>query len=138
MYKNFNLLSKFCSVFSGKSYGKCRAIVCLIYFCWCISVLKGYGNEFDLMLLYFVIYAALLQIWCCKKSHTFWGKHFQPKNPVKKKCKYGFTSLPLNLPNCIEVAKYNIWFFIFLSGQFFIGNLTHFCLPLKTYSETLF
>ena len=44
------------------------------------------------MLLYFVIYAALLQIWCCKKLITFWGKHFQPKNQVCKK-KSAFLSL---------------------------------------------
>ena len=36
-----------------------------------IIVFKGYFNDFNLILLYFVTFATLLQIWYCKKLHTF-------------------------------------------------------------------
>ena len=46
---------------------------------------SGLRLTFKLNIWYFVIYAALLQIWCGQKWHTYWGKHFQPKNLSCKK-----------------------------------------------------
>ena len=53
---------------------------------WFISVLKGYYNDFDYILLNFVTFAALSQIWYCQKLRTFWGNTFFLKFGLCKKC----------------------------------------------------
>ena len=63
-------MSHFCMLF-GEKFCEMQGDSIFSFVYYIISVIYGYFNVFLCILLYFVTYATLLQIWYCQKLRTF-------------------------------------------------------------------
>ena len=68
-----NLLNIFCCIFWGKSYGKCKAIVCLSCFCRRITVFFGYCNDVWFNVIAYCKFTLHCREFVVVKNYAFFG-----------------------------------------------------------------